>query len=118
MMRSLLFIVLLILTTSCSNSKKNTVTDSQFHGEFLYLADAAVLNTGTEIYGVIIDEKMHELHNLCVPLKREEFDMIPVYIKGKVEKKDPNEEGWENRIRITSIDSLVNPKDMTIIKPN
>jgi hypothetical protein len=117
-MRTLLFISLITIVTSCSQSKKSTDNNPQFYGEFLYLADAAVLNTGTEIYGVIIDEKMHELDDLCVPLKRDDYDMIPVYIKGKVEKKDPNEEGWENLIRITSIDSLVNPTDNTILKPN
>lgn len=117
-MRTLLFIFLITIAASCSQSKKSTDNNLQFYGEFLYLADAAVLNTGTEIYGVIIDDKMHELDNLCTPIKRDEYDMIPVYIKGKVEKKDPNEEGWENRIRITSIDSLVNPADNTILKPN
>lgn len=117
-MRILLFIFLITIATSCSSPKNNGDKNPQFYGEFLYLTDAAVLNTGTEIYGVIIDDKMHELDDLCTPIKRDDFDMIPVYIKGKVEKKDPNEEGWENRIKITSIDSLVNPTDNTILKPN
>ena len=30
-------------------------------GEFIYFADAAVLQTHREVYGVVIDEKMHEL---------------------------------------------------------
>jgi hypothetical protein len=44
--------------------------------------------------------------------------MIPVYVKGMIENKQPDEEGWDKRIKITSIDSLVNPSDNTILKPN
>ncbi len=117
-MRTLFLILLIAFATACTQSSKKTDTNPQFYGEFLYLADAAVLNTGTEIYGVIIDEKMHELHDLCSPLKRDEFDMIAVYVKGKVENKNPDEEGWDKRIKITSIDSLVNPTDNSILKPN
>ena len=117
-MRTLIYILLVALATSCTQTSKKSESNPQFYGEFLYLADAAVLNTGSEIYGVIIDEKMHELHDLCTTIKRDEYDMIPVYIKGKVENKQPEEEGWDKRIKITSIDSLVNPTDNSILKPN
>ena len=117
-MKKSILILITVLVTSCAQAPKKSTENPQFFGEFLYLADAAVLNTGTEIYGVIIDEKMHELHDLCAPLKRDDFDMIPVYIKGKVENKDPDQEGWDKRIKITSIDSLVNPTDNKILKPN
>ena len=117
-MRTLIFIKLIAFATSCTQSPKKTDSNPQFYGEFLYLADAAVLNTGTEIYGVIIDDKMLELQELCSPIKRDEYDMIPVYVKGMVENKQPDEEGWDKRIKITSIDSLVNPSDNTILKPN
>ena len=43
--------------------------------------------------------------------------MIYVYIKGTIED-NPAEEGWDKLIRITDIDSLVNPSDKSIIKPN
>ena len=117
-MRILPLIILTIFAMSCMQSSKKRDSNQQFYGEFLYLADAAVLNTGTEIYGVIVDEKMHELHDLCSSLKRDEYDMIPVYVKGKIEHKNPDEEGWEKRITITTIDSLVNPTDNSILKPN
>ncbi len=117
-MRILPLIILTIFAMSCMQSSKKRDSNPQFYGEFLYLADAAVLNTGTEIYGVIVDEKMHELHDLCSSLKRDEYDMIPVYVKGKIEHKNPDEEGWEKRITITTIDSLVNPTDNSILKPN
>lgn len=117
-MRILPLIILTIIATSCMQSPQKRDSNPQYYGEFLYLADAAVLNTGTEIYGVIVDEKMHELHDLCSTVKRDEYDMIPVYVKGKVKHKNPDEEGWDKRITITSIDSLVNPTDNSILKPN
>jgi hypothetical protein len=116
-MKKSILILITVLVTSCAQAPKKSTDNPQFFGEFLYLADAAVLNTGTEIYGVVIDEKMQELHKLCTPIKRDEYDMISVYIKGIVEDNTA-EEGWEKLIRITDIDSLVNPVDKSIIKPN
>ena len=116
-MKASLFTIILILFVSCSTSSKKESNDPTFNGEFLYLADAAVLNTGSEIYGVVIDEKMHELHEFCSPFKRDEYDMIQVYVKGVV-TDNPEEEGWEKIIRITAIDSIANPVDRSIIKPN
>lgn len=102
---------------SCSQTSKKADTNPSFYGEFLFYADAAVLNTGSEIYGVVIDEKMHQLNELCAPVKRDEYDMIPVYIKGEI-VDNTNKDGWEKLIKISSIDSLVNPKDNSIFKPN
>ncbi len=39
-------------------------------GDFIYYADAAVLQTPKEIYGVVIDDKMHELENVVKPHER------------------------------------------------
>lgn len=116
-MKKQLFVLILMFVVSCSQVPKKSAQNPQFFGEFLYLSDAAVLNTGTEIYGVVIDEKMQELDDLCTSVKRNEYDMIPVYIKGIVEDNTA-EEGWDKLIRITYIDSLVNPTDKSIIKPN
>ena len=84
-MKKSIFVLILMFVVSCSQTPKKSTENPQFFGEFLYLSDAAVLNTGTEIYGVIIYEKMQELHDLCTPVKRDEYDMIPVYIKGIIE---------------------------------
>tara|TARA_B100001093_G_scaffold516742_1_gene596234 strand:+ start:2287 stop:2640 length:354 start_codon:yes stop_codon:yes gene_type:complete len=116
-MKRFIFVLILPLIISCSQTTKKSTDYPQFFGEFLYLSDAAVLNTGTEIYGVIIDEKMQELDDLCKPIKRDDYDMIPVYIKGIIQDNTA-EEGWDKLIQITSIDSLVNPTDKSIIKPN
>ena len=116
-MKKSIFVLILLFVVSCSQAPKKSTENPQFFGEFLYLSDAAVLNTGTEIYGVVIDEKMQELYDLCTRVKRDDYDMIPVYIKGIVEDNTA-EEGWDKLIRITDIDSLVNPTDKSIIKPN
>ena len=76
-MKKQLFVLILMFVVSCSQVPKKSAQNPQFFGEFLYLSDAAVLNTGTEIYGVVIDEKMQELDDLCTSIKRNEYDMIP-----------------------------------------
>lgn len=79
------------------------------HGKFLYYADAAVLQTPTEIYGVVIDEKMQELVDQTKPYKKNPEDMVPVTIRARLFKKEPNEEGWENRIEIKEILKVSEP---------
>ena len=79
------------------------------HGKFLYYADAAVLQTPTEIYGVVIDEKMQELVTQTEPYKKNPSDMVPVTIRGRMFKKDANEEGWENKIEIKEILKISEP---------
>jgi len=87
-------------------------------GEFLYMADAAVLQTHREIYGVVIDEKMHELNDLVAAFKKEPTDMIPVEIRGKIIQKPENEEGWNFRVEIKEILNVTkpNPDESDIIK--
>jgi hypothetical protein len=116
-MKNTILFIFLAGIFSCNQAPKKEQNYPSFYGEFLYLSDAAVLNTGSEIYGVIIDENMHKLNELCTTVKRDEYDMIPVYIKGEV-LNNTEEEGWDKLIKISSIDSLVNPNDNSIIKPN
>ncbi|MFT5848550.1 MAG: hypothetical protein ACJARX_000954 [Psychroserpens sp.] len=72
-------------------------------GEFIYYADAAVLKTTTKMYGVVIDEKMQELQSQVKAFKKEDTDMIPVTVRGRLFKKSPSEEGWEDKIEIKEI---------------
>jgi len=87
-------------------------------GEFLYLADAAVLQTHREIYGVVLDDKMHELDKMVRPYKIEDTDMVPVTIRGKIIQKPENEEGWNYRVEIKEILVVKEPEraDNSIIK--
>ncbi len=88
-------------------------------GEFLYMADAAVLNTGQKVYGVTINEKMHELNGKVKLMKKEDFDMIPVTVRGTISKKPEGQEGWPEIIdikEIVSVSPATNADETIIIK--
>ena len=72
-------------------------------GEFIYFSDAAVLQTKDQMYGVVIDDKMHELNNKAEAFKTEVTDFVQVEIRGKVTPKPENEEGWPFRVEIKEI---------------
>ena len=78
-------------------------------GDFIYYADAAVLQTPREIYGVVIDDKMHELENVVKPLKNEVTDMVSVTVKVRRFEKPENEEGWPFRVEIKEILKVEKP---------
>lgn len=114
--------VLTLVVMSCKNDTKKeevsttngpTLTTSDNYktikGEFIYLADAAVLKGGTFIYGVKIDEKMHELQTKVSPLKRDEFDMVPVTIKAEINPKPEGAEGWDEIVTIIEIIDVSSP---------
>ena len=116
-----LLFVLFVAFTSCKNnnkSEKNSVQVEELEsktakqndglvlikGEFVYYADAAVLQTNSSsIYGVVINEKMHELDNLAKQYKTDPTDYVSVEIRGEIIPKPENEEGWPYRINIKEI---------------
>tara|TARA_R110002049_G_scaffold70608_1_gene182340 strand:- start:2111 stop:2527 length:417 start_codon:yes stop_codon:yes gene_type:complete len=133
-----IFLIPLVLTAflSCKNEskteqKEETLTaDSEektakqndgltlLKGEFIYYADAAVLQTHAEIYGVVIDKKMHELDKQVQVYKKEATDMVPVEIRGKIIPKPENEEGWPLRVEIKEILNISKPKsEDNTVKP-
>jgi len=87
-------------------------------GDFIYFADAAVLQTHREVYGVVVDEKMHELDKQVQQYKNEVTDMVPVEIRGKIIPKPENEEGWPYRVEVKEILNVSKPKpqDNEVIK--
>jgi hypothetical protein len=132
-------VLLLLITTaflSCKNDSKKgeeentSATDNLekttkqkdgltlLKGDFIYFADAAVLQTHREVYGVIIDKKMHELNTQVQQYKKEVTDMVPVEIRGKIIPKPENEEGWPFRVEIKEIlnVSKPNPENNDVIK--
>lgn len=123
MKRFATILIIFVILTSCKNDPKSQVEPSVdeteakddgltlLKGEFLYLADAAVLQTQREIYGVVIDEKMHELDDMVKPYKKKDTDMVPVVVRAKITQKPENEEGWEYRIHIKEIIGVTEPSD-------
>ena len=78
-------------------------------GDFIYYADAAVLQTHKEVYAVIINDKMHELNDQAKSYKEADTDMVPVEIRGKITPKPENEEGWPFRVEIVEILNISKP---------
>tara|TARA_R110000868_G_scaffold100524_5_gene276347 strand:+ start:8877 stop:9296 length:420 start_codon:yes stop_codon:yes gene_type:complete len=127
-MKRALYLICILAIISCKKATKS-ITDSQIissdnsvktinqndgltilKGDFIYYADAAVLQTPTEVYGVVIDEKMKELNTQVQKYKNQATDMVPVEIKGKLIPKPDSEEGWPYRIEIKEILAISKPK--------
>ena len=96
-------ITLLLFFAACTTQPKSEV--ESVTGEFLFYDNAAVLNTGSEIYGVVVNVKLHELHAQALTVQKDSFDMVQVFIKGII-SKNPSEEGWPQVVTITEIDSV------------
>lgn len=118
----LLFVLIAIVFISCKNQDATTenavpevvvktepiIIDNKttFKGEFIFASDAAVLTTKSEMYAVRIDDKMHELESLAQPLKKSEYDMVNVILKGELipnPLKVETGEGWDQMIIIEDI---------------
>ncbi|MDO1502029.1 hypothetical protein Q2T40_17985 [Winogradskyella maritima] len=87
-------------------------------GEFVYFADAAVLQTANDIYGVVIDQNMHKLDEKAKAFKKEATDMVPVMVRVKKFAKPEGEEGWPFRVEIKEILKVEapNPNQDDVIK--
>ncbi|WP_296381909.1 hypothetical protein [Winogradskyella sp.] len=117
-MKKISLIIILVLTfVACKNEAKTEVNLEEnreksydandgfvtMKGEFVYYADAAVFQTANEIYGVVIDENMHQLETQVKAFKKEATDMVPVTVRVRKFKKAEDEEGWPNRVEIKEI---------------
>lgn len=102
-MKKMLLLLAITLTLVACKTENN---DPQYEGEFIYIADGAVLKGSDFIYGVTLDEKAEELQDKVAPIKRDDFDMVPVVVKGKLGKKAEGEEGWDEVLTITEIVSV------------
>ena len=107
-----LIIGMLMLNACATDSREDDVykleeqveVDSipTLHGEYMYLADAAVLKGDGFIYGVTIDSLSEELADRVRPLKQDDFDMVPVVVKAKI-SNNFGRQGWDEVIEIREI---------------
>ena len=81
----------------------NSTEDKIYRGDFIYLGDAAVLKGNKFIYGVTLDEMATELADKVKSVKESDFDMVPVAVKGSINRKPEGVEGWDEIITITEI---------------
>lgn len=93
-------------TESSKRTKKQNDGLTLLKGDFVYYADAAVLQTHQDIYGVVLNEKVMELNKMAEAYKKEPTDYATVSIRGKITAKPENEEGWPFRVEIKEILSV------------
>jgi len=72
-------------------------------GEFVYYDGAAVLQTQSEIYGVLITDKLEELQKQAEKHKSEPTDMVQVEIRGKITNQKDEKILWENKVEVVEI---------------
>lgn len=120
-MKKLVFLLVLAITfTSCKKEAKNENPEESIElkdgktakqsdgltllkGEFVYYADAAVLQTHNQVYGVILNEKVDELNQQAKAFQKENTDFVMVEVRGKISPKPEGVEGWDNRVEIKEI---------------
>ncbi|SDZ78490.1 hypothetical protein [Bizionia paragorgiae] len=118
-MKKILLLCMGLALLGCKDTKNETGVEETttgvsandgltlFAGEYIYYADAAVLQIGSSsIYGVILNEKTKELNALAQTYKEEPTDGVLVQVRGLIVPKPEGEEGWPNSIEIKEIISV------------
>ncbi|HLS30114.1 MAG TPA: hypothetical protein VK021_04600 [Flavobacteriaceae bacterium] len=89
--------------------KKDSDGNTVLIGDFIYSDGAAVINGKDFIYGIVLDSMANVLTEKVKPIKQDEYDMIPVAIKGKI-KPNPKKDGWDEVVEITKIINISKSK--------
>lgn len=110
MRKILMLLCCITLFAACKNAPKDAEVDSELttesiieiQAEFIYIQDAAVLKGKSFIYGVELDDKAKELAEQVKKYKKDQYDMVPVVVKGLV-KPNPVKDGWKEIVEIQEI---------------
>ena len=116
-MKKIFLLLCLVTFIACKTDKKEVVTETIeeavvyqiLKGSYLYYVDAAILQTPTEVYGVVLDENSVALDKKVKPYKVLDTDMVPVEIKVKIIPKPEGEEGWPFKVKIVEILKITKP---------
>ncbi len=124
-MKKIVFLLILAISfASCKNDAKSESIETEtseektekqsdgltlLKGEFVYYNDAAVIQTHSEIYGVILANKFEELKNQAEKFKTKPTDMVQVEIRGKITNEKRDDILWENKIEIVEILNVSKP---------
>ena len=77
-------------------------------GEYIFYNNAGVLQTNKNVYGIIVNDKVNELNQQLSAIKKDEYDSVPVVLKGHLRSKKEGEEGWSVKLEITEIVEIIN----------
>ena len=138
--KSLYGLLVLLIMIGCKENKEQEVTEAapeielteavasadtplynSYRGEFIYVADGAVLNGKNFIYGVKLDSMAQVLADQVAPIKENEFDMVEVIVYGIVEPKPEVQEGWDEILtikEIVSVSETPSPADIKLEEKN
>lgn len=120
MMKKIVFILIAIISfSSCKNDAKQNINLEEnraksydandgfitMKGDFVYDANknAAVFQTGNDIYGVIVDDNMKALNEKLKPFKEDEYTSVPITVRVKRIKNSNKSSLWTYNIEIKEI---------------
>lgn len=82
--------------------KKESENWQRVSGDFITVDTAAVIKSRSQIYGVVLDSMGQVLNKRSKEIQKEEYEMIPVIIKGEIINNDV-ENQWEKLIEVKEI---------------
>ena len=114
-----LIIILSLLLFACKNDQNSTVDLEEnraqsydqhdgyvtIRGEFIYDEDknAGVLQTPSEIYGVIVDDNVKLLNEKVKPFKTDMYTTVPVTVRVKKIENSTDVNTWKYKVEIKEI---------------
>jgi hypothetical protein len=129
MKKIILLLMLSAIAFSCKNSEeKNTKTEETtvensekilaYKGDFISSDGALVLMGPNYIYGVKRDLLSEGLAKQVAAIKKNDYDMVGVIVKGVVSKNTDKESEWEEIITIKEIMRIADKPSEVDIKLN
>ncbi|WP_417884746.1 hypothetical protein [Zunongwangia sp.] len=125
-MKYILFIAIILVgftackdesNTASKQKKVRTVTEQDsiptLTGNFIFANNVALLRGDDFIYNVEIDSLSRSLAKKVAPYQKEDFDMIPVKVSGKI-KESPRRKGIKENLELRKIIAVL--ADSTEIK--
>lgn len=111
---SILILMLSLVAISCKDPKQqdSEIVSSEeqaiqnnnvFQGEFIFSEEAAVLKGDDFLYGVELNDLAKDLASQVSQVKTDEYDMVPVIVKGDLNPRPEGTEGWEEILTISEI---------------
>ena len=117
MNKTLWILLIAIIVSACNQGQKKDENESddlrekikkesdnwqRVRGDFITVDTAAVIKSRSQIYGVVLDSMGQVLNKRSKKMQKEQFDMIPVIIKGEIINNDV-ENQWEKLIKVKEI---------------